>query len=171
MKALRVSLVLVLIVSAFALSGCEAIARKASERIAEEAIEGSTGDEVDITEDGVSFEGDDGTTATFSQSGEVPESFPKDVPVYEGTIITSVELNEGFTLGIETDDAPGDIIDWYEKELGDDGWKQEMKVETGEGAMFGAKKGERTVQIATGAGTEKKTLITLMLTEPEAATE
>ncbi len=171
MKGLRISLVLVLVISALAMTGCEAIARKATERIAEEAIEGESGAEVDISEEGFTVEGDDGSSATFSQNGEVPSTFPKDVPVYEGTIITSVELNEGFTLGIETDDASGDIIDWYEKELGDDGWKQEMKVETEQGAMYGAKKGERTVQIATGEGTEKKTLITLMVTEPEAATE
>lgn len=134
------------------LVGCGAIAQQATEKATEKAIEGATGGKVDVEEDSVTIEGEDGGKATFSEGAEVPADFPSDVPVYEGTIKAAVEAKDAFTLAIVTQDSPSDVLDWYVEKLTDEGWKREAKMATGEGGVYSAKKGDSAVQVVVASG-------------------
>lgn len=164
MKAVRTALLLVLAVSlAAGVSGCSMIAEKTAERLTEEAIEGETGNQVDITKDGVTVEGEDGSSASVGESVEVPEDFPKDVPVYDGKLTGAFTSDDTFTLTLETPDSAADVVDFYAKELKDEGWTQESTMNTADGGMFSGKKGQRTVAIVANSdsGTDDATVVTI----------
>lgn len=159
-KALAIIAALVALV---ALSGCQMVAEKATEK----AIEGATGVKVDKNGDEVTIEGKDGTKVTTSDSGEAPAGFPKDVPVYAGKITASVVADNGYTIGIETNDDVAKVLDFYIAAAGKDGWKKEAEMKVPEGGVVSAKQGERVWQVTVGkSGTNgAATQITLFASE------
>lgn len=59
-------------------------------------------------------------------SATLPEGFPADVPVYDGTIVDSDESEGesgmGYTVDVAATGAVGDVVAWYESELAGEGW-------------------------------------------------
>lgn len=154
----------VVAVVAVSLTGCGFIAQKASEKVTEKAIEGATGNKVDINKDGVTVEGKDGGTATIGEDVKVPDDFPAEVPVYDGTVKAAFTGDKSWTVSIETADKPQDILDFYQKKLDEGGFAKVSSMTTGDGGLYSAKKGNRTVQVVatTGSGNESgKTQISL----------
>lgn len=170
MKTLRM---MFLLLAAVALllpaTGCQIIAEKAAEKVAEEAIEGSTGNQVDIEGDKVNIQGEDGSTASVGEGAEVPADFPKDVPVYEGTVLGAFSNDDSWTLQIETADDPQKVIAFYVKELDKEDWVKESQADMGDGGMYSAKKGEtRTVTIVAGQSSgedDEKTSVSISVTQ------
>lgn len=144
------TMALLLVASLLALtgvSGCATLARK--------AIEGATG--VSVDEDGtkVTVKGDDGTTTTLDMEGaDLPKGYPKDVPVYEGTIDSSWESSDGsqvtYVIAVKTKDPLDKVTAWYEKELKQGGWEIKSTFKDKESAAFLAEKGELTFHLAAG---------------------
>jgi hypothetical protein len=117
---------LVGLLAVFGLTGC---CPWLGEQAAEEAIEQSTGGEVEIDDDGesVSIDTEDGSMEIQGgDSAEVPSDFPSSMPVYDGDIVmsSSIETGDGtaYTIGIETGDSVDDVASWYESELESNGW-------------------------------------------------
>lgn len=140
-------LILLVVAGALALVGCQRIADQAVESATEAAIENATGNKVDIEEGSVSIEGTDGASVNVGDAVGVPSDFPSDVPVYDGVVRAAITTPEGHSVTIETLDAPQKVLDFYQKELEGDGWVKEVSVSTADGGTYGAKKGERTVQV------------------------
>lgn len=94
----------------FALTGCGT--DTLSEKAAEKAAEKATGGKVDIDNDGndVTVKTDEGE---FSTSSKLPENFPKEVPLIEGTIQQAASVNQaagsGFSVMIKPKDSSGDL--------------------------------------------------------------
>ncbi len=67
------------------------------------------------------------TTGSGSEASDtLPEGFPADVPVYDGTIVdsekTDADGGTGYTVDLTAPDAVDDVVSWYEDELAGGGW-------------------------------------------------
>lgn len=159
LKTRRLVGLVVVLVCALALVGCQSIAEKATQKV----IEDTTGVKVEDGGDSVTLTGKDGTSITSSESGELPEGFPEDAPVYEGTIITSLVSEDSYTIGIETKDEWTGPWEFYGTELEAAGWVTGTEMKLEDGGMITGEKDGRMIQITVGgaSNSDAKTLITL----------
>jgi hypothetical protein len=123
-------LVLAASLAVFPLAGCGKVADEVAERAAEEMLEGATGVEVDVEDDGesITITGDDGeeTTIESGDSASVPDAYPDDFPLYDGDIVGSSSISSGedsmVMVTVETGDDLGDIKAFLEAGFEDNGW-------------------------------------------------
>jgi hypothetical protein len=107
---------------------------KTFERIWEEAIEKETGAKVDIdlSEEGFKYTGEGGTFSAGSQT--IPETFPKDIPIYPNAEIlftlSQVEEN-AHTAHLGSTHSLGNVKNYYEQELPRNGWEPKDTMEFG----------------------------------------
>ena len=122
------ALVVVVVV---ALSGCGAIAQKATEA----AVESATGVKVDSSKQTITTTDKDGNTTELSaKEGSYPDGFPSDFPQYPGAKVDSAlkgssNGQDSFTVILKTADAPKDVYAWYLGELENNGWKIDQKLD------------------------------------------
>lgn len=167
-----VLIVLIAIVSAIV---GKFVASKIAGGAIEKAIEDKTGIKTNIEDLGqgkMKFT-DDKTGATIDVgSGEMPENFPKDFPIYEGAKVTSSltggESREGsgFWLTLTTGDSVDEVSSFYKINLAANGWTETANY-TSEGVQTQViKKGtvEGTVAI-TRDEEAKETQIVVVLGE------
>jgi hypothetical protein len=116
----------------------------------------------------VKQDGKDATSMTFIgkngekvavnlNGGKVPDDYPKDVPLYEGTkVVMANSSSEKHTqhLMLESNDPADKITEYYKKGLDSNGWKIESTMNMGELNMFTATKENRqlVVQISNSSG-------------------
>jgi len=116
----------------------------------------------------VKQEGKDASSMTFTgkngekvainlNGGKVPDDYPKDVPLYEGTkVVMANSTTEKHTqhLVLESSDPADKIVEYYKKGLDSNGWKVEGTMSMGEMNMFTASKENRqlVVQISNSSG-------------------
>lgn len=121
----RVALVLLLTLALVAtVSGCQ--------RAAERAVEKATGVKVDEDGERVTITGPEGEQAEFGAGASLPEGWPEDHPVYEPATVESSMVFSGdegtqFTVSVTTGDAFADVLAWYKKAAGDEGWNIESE--------------------------------------------
>lgn len=146
-------------------------AKKAVERSAEKSIEKATNGaaDVDIGTNSVKVNINGGSTVgEVGDSVKVPDGFPSDVYVIDGTVKTAVTKTDtkGYTLSINTSLTPAEAKSRYEAKLKEQGWTIIMTLDAGDGATVSASKGERnvTVIISTSDG---QTNVILGTSEPE----
>ncbi|MFN7974357.1 MAG: hypothetical protein U0166_18745 [Acidobacteriota bacterium] len=136
---------------------------KAAEKIAEKVLEKQGGGKVDIEnlgKDGqkISVTDEKGQTAVFSGNA-VPESFPKDVPVYPGATpgygVTATG-DKGATVAVlNTTDDPAKVLTFYQAELPKNGWEIKTTVDSkAEGGMLLATKDTRQATVMIGKGSD-----------------
>ncbi len=122
--------------------------------------------EVDTGSKNVKVTTKDGTAVFAGGAGTVvPDSFPKDVPVYPGGKVTgavsgSQQGSSGQMVTFETPDSPEKVVDFYKGKL--TGWKNSMEMASGNGKMLvmvsADEKRSVTVTATPGAG---KTTVSL----------
>ena len=159
-------IVLVVAVAALAMTGC---GKKASESLAEKMIESAMAKDgvkgkVNISDGKVSIETKDGTSSVSSGEGtKVPDTFPKDVPVYAGTkVLMSINVPNGMNLMLESGDSLEKIVAFYKGKMTGAGWKEEMSMNQPSTTILVYKKEPRTVQLAvTQAGTTSQINLTV----------
>jgi hypothetical protein len=128
-------LLLILALPAVALAGCGD--DKAAEKIAEKAIEADSGGDVDIKDGEVSVTDDEGNKSTMTSSDELPDGFPKEVPlpdgakIQSGTKVSTGDDGDTFVVTAAVDDASKDVLAFYKDEL--DGFKTDMEIATDSG--------------------------------------
>jgi hypothetical protein len=142
------ALIMSTVMASLAISGCQ----KAAEKAAEKAIEAGMSKDgnkanVDISGGKVTIESKDGKAVyAGGKDAKVPDSFPKDVYVYEGASVTaSIAMPDGFNLVMETKDSPDKVMAAVKSKMSGNSWKQEMEMNQGGSSMVTYKKGERTV--------------------------
>ncbi len=141
-RAVKLIYVLVaLVVVGGLVGGCQKVAEKA----AEEAVESATGAKVDVDEGKMTVQDEGQSTTVDVEGAELPEGWPSDAPVYDGTITASVVNSQGdavaYSIVVETEDAHDDVVAWFERELKDEGWNVEATMRTGTGSTIAASKG------------------------------
>lgn len=132
---------LVALLAAVALTGCGFAAEQASEAI----VEGGTGADVEIDDDGesVSIETEEGSVEiSGGDSATIPDGFPSDVPLYDGDLVMSQKFDTedgvAYNIGIKTSDGANDVAEWYSDEFASEGWTvtTESTNDTGDMVMI-----------------------------------
>ena len=178
--------VTLLALCAFSLGGCcssckEKILESAVEKAVESGGDGKSKAKLDLKKgtftvtnekgETVKIAGGDKESLTISnEKGEsmkfgsgaatkLPDTWPKDVPVYAGVKLTStMETTKGSTVVFETADPPAKIWEYYVSALPAQGWKVVIKSQSGEGGFASfEKKAEKRAVIVTVSSSQGKT--------------
>jgi len=122
-----------------------------------------SGDDVEIT-----FEGDEGQKFTAKSGGnvDIPESFASDMPLYsKATPIMAMDMGaEGQMVALQTDRDPGEVHQFYLKELESQGWEIQSQMDMGGQKMLAVVKGTRQASIMVGVA-DGKTQINITIIE------
>lgn len=154
-RVLSIVLAVVLVMSLIGIAGCAELAESAAEK----AVKGATGMDVDTDEGEVTFEGDDGSSTTIdTENATLPDGWPDDAPVYDGTIESSWETSNdkgtSFSVALSTTDPVQDVVEWYTGELESEGWKIVSTYKDDSSGMVSAEKDDLTFYMAAGAGSD-----------------
>ncbi|MEO6154685.1 MAG: hypothetical protein ABIP16_03015 [Thermomonas sp.] len=144
----------------------------ACQKAAEAAIEGATGNKLDMDSDGgsMTMKSDEGefkiATSQDGQSVPLPADFPKDVFLPEHSAVNSAMDMAGMKMvNMTTGASSGAVSATIQKTMEADGWKREMAMQTAEGSatlvyskdkrqtvyqMMKADKGGTQVAVRTG---------------------
>jgi len=119
-------LAIVLVVAVVVLAGLYFVGRQLS---------GILGQNIKVDSQGekMTFTNEDGEVS-FEAGGDLPESFPKDFPVYAGAKLvnsfsSSGEEGDGVSVVWEVSDSFDKVSDFYKKNLPEGGWKVESTFE------------------------------------------
>ena len=166
-----VTLIFVLLMVLFSISGCRSVGEKAAEKIAEKAIENAAESEgedvdVDLSEEKMTIKTDEGEV-NIGKGVELPDGFPSTVPVHPDLeIVTSMnEGEESFMISALYSKGSGDeIFDWYKNELSSSGWEitDNLTIDSDEGktSSLGASNGEYDLSVSVmDAGEEVSVMI------------
>ncbi|RYB94513.1 hypothetical protein EUA93_09255 [Nocardioides oleivorans] len=134
----------------------EKAGQELGEKLAEQAMEDSGSEDVDVDVDGedVTIESDDGTISVGS--GEIPESFPSDLTVPEGEVVSSVDTPDGSSVTLDVDDAVA-AFDEAVADLEANGWTRDTTTETGETRLAVFSKDDGTAMVMGDASTGQLT--------------
>lgn len=155
-------LLAMLVASVFVLPGC----KRASEAIAEKAIEQASGDKVDIEQNGdtVSIKTEQGEmkVAAAQDGGSVtlPAGFPTDVFLPEQrTVSSAMDMGGMKAVNIATAATLAQVSADVEKTMQAQGWKREMSMQTGADSstlIYSKDKRQAVYQLikADGGGTQ-----------------
>jgi hypothetical protein len=145
---------------------------KASEKAAEKIVEMQMAKEgqkvdVDLSKGSVKIESKEGdVTVSAGEGVKVPDGFPKDVFVHEGTVKTATTEGGNFMLAIETEDGATKVAETYKEKLKSEGWQETRTVAMEGGSFLEYEKDGRslTVHLMEDDG---KTLITVAVQKAE----
>lgn len=145
-------------------AGCgKSASQYASEKAAEKIIEKQTGGKVNIdtSNNTVKYETKDGTF----QSGEnvqIPESFPKDIYIAEGKLVSAISNKENgvHSISIQSTEKASDLAKKYEEKFKADGWKITGTMNFGDTYSVIAEKDTRQVSVMVGK-TDKETTVVI----------
>ena len=109
------------------------------------------GDKVEYTVDGT-----DGKKVAWSGGAagvDLPEGFPKDVPLYPGATNTvSVKEGKSTSVVLKSNDESKKVRDFYASKLKENGWTIETAADIEQGSMFSAKKDKRRLSVVMSGG-------------------
>ncbi len=154
------------LISCMMLAGCQKAADKAIEaKLAKEGVKAK----VDSSSEKVTIETKDGKAVySAGKSATIPENFPKDVYVYEGTKVNvAIATPDGFSVVMESSDAPEKIVAAYKSKMAAAGWKEEMVMNQGAQSMLGYKKEKRVANVIVINEKKPVTAITLTVSGPK----
>ena len=83
-----------LVALAAVLTACGSVQERVEERVTREVVEQALGDDVELREDGFSYEDEDGRQVDFG-TNQLPEEWPSDLPVPDGGRVLSSVAQSG----------------------------------------------------------------------------
>jgi len=103
--------------------------------------------------------------ASIGDEVEIPEEFPKDVPVFPGSTPMAFmsSPDEGVIVTFKSSEEQQDIFDFYQSKLADDGWEILENPKSGQKLAFNAVKADRRVQVIV-AGTKGDSRVSVIVT-------
>ena len=139
------------------------VAEKATENAIKKATNGQA--DVDIGTNSVSINVN-GSSMNTGDSVALPNNFPTDVYVVDGTIKTAISTpGVGYNLAIQSTKTVAQVKALYEQKLPTDGWTvTTTAVIDVHSAVVAASKNGRTISIAA-SDTDGPTVVTVMVTE------
>lgn len=147
----------------FVLGGCKSVEDKVAEEVTGGIIGSATGGDVEVDDDSVTFETDEGDVTVAGGEGTLPDAFPDDFPVYDDADVASSTSFEGegqvqYHVTLATSDSVDDVYEWYKDELDSQGWTidEDMKMSTddGETAALSVTKGDMGASVTVSEGGE-----------------
>lgn len=124
--------------------------REGTEEAIESSIEKATNGAVDVDLDGETLTVNTNTGSfTVGEEVDLPDDFPSDIHVIDGTIKMATETTEieGFSVSIETSKSVSAAKAEYEEQLVDDGWTITGMLDFTSAATVMAEKNNRTVTV------------------------
>jgi hypothetical protein len=126
----------------------------------EKATVTQKGDNVDFT-----ITGKDGEKMQYSSNAKgvtLPDSFPKDAPIYPGATVT-VHTNSpnGMMVMLKTGDSMQQAKEFYVKKLEEQGWKTENTLDMSQNTTLINKKENRTLTVTISS--DKETIVQLVV--------
>jgi hypothetical protein len=103
--------------------------------------------------------------ASIGDDIEIPEEFPKDVPIFPGSTPMAFlsAPDEGIIVTFKSREEQQDIFDFYQSSLADDGWEILEDSILGKRLSFDAIKDNRKVSV-TVAGTKGDARVSVIVT-------
>ncbi|MGB5371417.1 MAG: hypothetical protein WBN18_13390 [Flavobacteriaceae bacterium] len=152
-RAKRTILLVLVFGAATFLNSCKRAAEKTSEKMIEESIGGDA--KVDIDDQKVVIETDEGTFTTDANVNSWPEDVPSDVPEFnEGSVIgastQSLEGTDNWVIMFEK--VPKKALEDYKKRLENAGFTISYTTVAGSGGQLGAEKDDLSVMLMMGDG-------------------
>lgn len=143
------------------LAACGNPAEDVAQNVAEQAVEEAMGGDVDITDDSMTMTDAEGNEMAVGESISVPDSWPADVPLFDGTLAMVTVQAEGGAYAMWTSDmSPQDAVDAYGAQLEASGYTLQQ-----EASMAGTEVREyvsSTLMVSVVAGTaEGSTTLTV----------
>lgn len=155
---------------------CGKVSDKVGEKVAEKGIEGATGGDVDVSDDGFSIDTGDGEFSTKSTK-DLPKSWPSDILAvadgFEVENVTETKTGDGTMTMVSTkgEADPGDLVDFYADALEANGVEIGLQSKSGDGGMVNGTKGDTTYQVMIGAESEGLVSALLSVTVSSEQTE
>ena len=140
------------------LSGC---CKTVTEESIESDIEEATGGDADVDlDDGtVSINTNEGTFEA-GEDVDIPDGFPSDVHVIDGTVTAAMQMGEGiYTVTIQTSKTASQAKSEYREELENDGWTINFSLDVEGGSTMTGEKDERTVSVSISSDDADGTLV------------
>ncbi|MBT8185272.1 MAG: hypothetical protein KJN76_10555 [Eudoraea sp.] len=136
-----------------ATNSCKRAAEKTSEKIIEKSIGNDAN--VDIDDEKVVIETDEGTFTTDAKSRSWPKGVPSTIPEFKkGKIIsvTTQEMDKATNWMVIFEDVPQAALQEYKEELAENGFKINYMTTAGTGGHLAAEKDKYTVVVMAGDG-------------------
>lgn len=148
-------------------SGSEASQDQAAEEEGDKEEGAAPKVRIDQGEGTVEFSDEEGKgRAEVGENVDIPESFPKDLSIYEpSSVISGVETEQpngrlaGVTLS--TSDSPDKVKDFYAAELPKQGYEIKGQISISGTHSIQAKKGDMDVVVTVSADDQGKTLVVI----------
>lgn len=149
--------ILMIAFATFALAAC---GKSPGERMAEAAIEASTGQKaaVDADDGTITFKTDEGEMKIASGEGaKLPASFPKDVYLPDDYVVESaMEMPGALVVSLDTKGEVAALADAAGKHMASQGWKQSFAMQNAaDSQMTVYEKGERSATVSLSAEGDK----------------
>ncbi len=99
----------------------------------------------------------------FGEDAEVPEAFPKDLPLYpDAKVMGSMLAGGGGMITLQSGDDPDEVVDFYREKLVDEGWTISAEMDLGEQRVLAVEKEGRNgaVQVSR-EGSDTTILVTI----------
>ena len=154
---------------ALALSACGKAQDKAAETLAEQALEASSGQDVDIQSDAdgqtVTLTTDQGTIRQSTGDNlTLPDGFPTDVLLPDDYKVMSVmTMGEVTSLVLQTPEAPSGLFKHFKDGQAGEGWKETMSMQGADASMLGFEKENRSLLVNLSNSVEGGTTVSLSL--------
>jgi len=105
--------------------------------------------------------------AGIGEEVEIPEQFPKDIPVYPDSkpMAFLYSPDEGVLVTFKTTDDQQAVYDYYQTSLAKDGWDVQPTDSSNNQLAFEANKGNRKVSITVGGRTGDSRVSVIVTTE------
>jgi major membrane immunogen (membrane-anchored lipoprotein) len=146
------------------LAACGKAQEAASEAAAEKAIEASTGQKVDIdNKDGqqtVTMETEQGQlVASAGENVALPAGFPEDVHLpADATLLSAMSVGPTMIVALKSKQAMATTFESFRKSQADDGWKETMSMQSGDGGVLSFEKEGKQVMARIAKDAEGSTV-------------
>jgi len=152
-KSLSIPLIIVAVLVLVGFLGYKffykAVRTRISNYFVSKSLSKQLGGDVKIEGDGekVSYKGED-FEFSYDLGGELPEDFPKDLPIYKNSKLLSKwsstdEENEGISIVLETSDSLAKVSDYYKLELEKTGWDITSTFSQEDSSVYSFEKGNK----------------------------
>lgn len=150
-----------LLIAALALVGAGCGGPSLSQRATDAAIGAATGGKVKVNtgNDQVTYTDKDGSGLAYGDNLTIPDSFPKDVPIYSGAkvkgVTNSTTGSVNATLNLEISDDQTKVANWYDEHLIGAGWTKDSSFDASGTTIRSYSKNAISMAVNTTTESEK----------------
>lgn len=134
-----------------ALAACGGASEQAAQTMAEEAVEGAIGGDVDISDDSMTVTDAEGNEMAVGSDITIPDTWPAEVPLFDGTLSVASVQADGTAYAMWTTDLDASsAADTYGESLATAGYSLTQDATVGTMVMREYSSPTRTVSVVSG---------------------